>query len=346
MFLGRSLTIKYAVIVNSLWMIWAQFIACVVLIGIAGVRLSRYGDAIAALTGLSRNWVGLILVATVTSLPELVTGLSSVTVAAAPDIAVGDVLGSCVFNLAILALIDLLYRKQPMYSVASRSHIMTAGFGVVMLAAAALALLLNSLGAMPSIGHVSMASLLLVALYLMAMRALFLTEQRTAAPPETKPQRITLKHALMGYSVASVVIVGAGVWLPLVGVGLAQAMGWSHSFVGTLFVAFATSVPELATTWGAVRIGSIDMALGNLLGSNLFDVLILAIDDIAYLPGPLYADVSLMHAVSALSACAMSGAVIVALAYRPVSRIWHTASWASIALLALYCLNALLQYWR
>lgn len=75
------------------------------------MRLSRYGDAIATLTGLSRNWVGLILLATVTSLPELVTGLSAVTVAAAPDIAVGDALGSCVFNLAILAMIDVSYRQ-------------------------------------------------------------------------------------------------------------------------------------------------------------------------------------------------------------------------------------------
>ena len=136
---------------------------------------------------------------------------------------------------------------------------------------------------------------------------------------------MTLKAALMGYGVASAVIVGAGIWLPLIGVELARLMGWSNSFVGTLFVAFATSVPELATTWGAIRIGAIDMAIGNLLGSNLFDVLILAIDDFAYLQGPIYAHVSPVHAVSAISACLMSGAVIVALVYRPVSRVWHIA---------------------
>lgn len=325
-------------------MIWAQFFGCVALIGIAGVRLSRYGDAIAALTGLSRSWVGLMLVATVTSLPELVTGLASVTVAAAPDIAAGDVLGSCVFNLAILAVVDLLYRKQPLYAVASAGHVMSAAFGVVLLATAALALSLSSRNAMPAFGHVSLASPLIVALYLVAMRALYLTEQRTEALRAASPPAMSLKRALMGYGVSSAVIVGAGIWLPLIGVALAQAMGWSHSFVGTLFVALATSVPELATTWGAVRIGAIDMAFGGLLGSNLFDVLILAIDDVAYLAGPLYAGVSPMHAISALSACIMNGAVIVALVYRPVSRVWHTASWASIALLALYLVNAGLQY--
>jgi cation:H+ antiporter len=73
-------------------------------------------------------------------------------------------------------------------------------------------------------------------------------------------------------------------------------------------------------------------------------VLIPAIDDFAYLAGPIYEHIAPVNAVSALTACLMSGAVIVALAYRPVSRVWHTASWASLSLLALYLLNAAVQF--
>lgn len=329
---------------NPQVLIWMQFGVCVVLIGLAGVRLIRYGDAIAALTGLSRSWIGLILVATVTSLPELVTGLSAVTIASAPDIAVGDALGSCVFNLAILALVDVFYRKEAVYAVASHGHLLAAGFGVILLAAAALVLLLTAQGILPSIGHISWGSLAILTLYALAMRAMYLAEQRRQDPGKAALSSMSLKTALTGYALASMVIVGSGIWLPLIGVELARLMGWSDSFVGTLFVALATSAPELATTWGAVRIGAIDMAIGNLLGSNLFDVLILAVDDVAYRPGALYAQVSPMHAISALSACLMSGAVVVALAYRPLSRVWRIGSWASIALLALYVLNAMFQY--
>lgn len=329
---------------NHLTQIWLQFALCVTLIGVAGVRLSRYADTIAALTGLSRNWVGLLLLATVTSLPELATGLSAVTVADAPDIAVGDALGSCVFNLAILALVDVFYRRGAVYSLAGSGHVLSAGFGVILLSVTGLAVLLTAQGAMPSIGHVSFASVLIVALYLAAMRTLYLSEQRTTGAAVVEQPHMTLKTALIGYSAASSVVVGAGIWLPIVSVELARLMGWSHSFVGTLFVAFATSVPELATTWGAVRMGAIDMAFGNLLGSNLFDVLILAIDDFAYRAGPIYQHVSPAHAVSAISAALMSGVVIVALACRPLSRVWHVASWASLALLALYLLNAAIQY--
>lgn len=327
--------------------VWLQFAFCVVVIGFAGVRLIRYGDAIAAWTGLSRSWVGVILVGTVTSLPELVTGLSAVTVAQSPNMAAGDVLGSCVFNLAILALVDVVYRRGSVYAVASGGHILSAGFGAILLAMAALVMLASTLGFLPSVGHVSWGSLVLLALYALAMRTLYLAEQRDR--PAAEAQRpavslISLKVALTGYALAAMVIVGSGIWLPLIGVELAGIMGWSDSFVGTLFVALATSVPELATTWGAVRIGAIDLAVGNLLGSNLFDILILAIDDIAFRPGVLYLRVAPIHVLSALCACVMSGAVVVALAYRPVSRVLHLGSWASIALLGLYLLNALLQF--
>jgi len=332
---------------NSIVLVWLQFALCAGLIGFAGVRLSRYGDAIAAHTGLSRNWVGMILLATVTSLPELVTGLSAVTLAAAPDIAAGDALGSCVFNLSILALIDILYRRYSLYEQVSPGHVVSAGFGVILLAGAALAVLLGGRGMMPVVGHISLASILLLGVYLVAMRTSYVIEQRHPLRNEAAERPDTeLKTALMGYGMASMVIVGTGIWLPIIGVELARLMGWHHSFVGTLFIAVATSVPELATTWGAMRIGALDMAVGNLLGSNLFDVLILALDDVAYVKGPIYAQVSPVHAATAITACLMSAIVIVSLASRPTRRVARVASWSSLALLALYLLNTAIQYWH
>lgn len=331
---------------SSSLLVWIEFGACMVLIGLAGSRLIRYGDAIAELTGLSRSWVGLILVATVTSLPELVTGLSAVTLAKAPDIAIGDALGSCVFNLTILAFIDLYYRKGSIYAIASHGLVLSASLGVVLLTATAFILTLSSQKNLPSLGHISLGSVMLMGIYIFAMRLIYLNEERHHQPTIANTSTLSLQSALMGYAMAAVVIVGAGIWLPLLGVELASIMGWSNSFVGTLFVAMATSVPELATTMAALRIGAVDLAIGNLLGSNLFDVLILAFDDLAYLVGPLYDHVSPLHTVSALTAATMSGAVVVALTFRPMSRVLHIGSWASFVLLALYLLNAFVQFWH
>ena len=188
--------------------IWLQFALCVTLIGLAGARLIRYGDAIASWTGMSRSWIGLILVASVTSLPELVTGLSAVTIARAPDLAAGDVLGSCVFNLAILAAVDIGYRKAALYGVVSHSHLLSAGFGVVMLAATAWLLLLDQQGLLPALGHVSLGSPLLLALYLLALRAIYLSEKRQPAAAESEPALMSLRAALTGYALAAMG------WLP------------------------------------------------------------------------------------------------------------------------------------
>lgn len=329
---------------NQTLLAWSQFALCVSVVGLAGFRLVRYADAIAALTGLSRNWIGMILIATVTSLPELVTGFSAVMLAGAPDIAVGDVLGSCVFNLAILALVDLLHRGGSIYSRAGPAHVLSAAFAVILLCAVGLAVLLSPSGAIPAIGHVSASSILLLMLYLVAMRTIYRLEQRETTAPVQEHPAMTIRHALTGYVAAASVIVAAGIWLPFVGVELARAMEWSNSFVGTLFIAFATSVPELATTLGALRIGAIDMALGNLLGSNLFDVLILVLDDLAYLPGSIYRNVAQVHAATAITAAMMNGAVIVALVYCPATRVLRSISWASISLVVLYLVNAALQF--
>ena len=112
-------------------------------------------------------------------------------------------------------------------------------------------------------------------------------------------------------------MVAAGIWLPFVGADLADAMGWRKTFVGSLFVAGATSLPELVVTVAAIRIGALNMAIANLLGSNLFDMVALAIDDLVYAKGPILWAVSPAHAFSAASAVVMTGSSIVSLLYRP-----------------------------
>ena len=101
-----------------------------------------------------------------------------------------------------------------------------------------------------------------------------------------------------------------------------------------------TSLPELVVTLSALRLGAVDMAIANLLGSNLFNVLILAIDDVFYVRGPILGAVSPVHAVSAMSAILMSGVVVIALLTKPSGRVLRLASWASMALGVVFVLNA------
>ena len=333
---------------NNVAVVWLELSVCAILIAVAGTTLSRYADVIADKTGLSGNWIGLILLATVTSLPELATGISSVTIADAPNIAIGDVLGSCVFNLVILVVLDFLHRGESVYRRANQGHILSAGFGIVLIGFAGLNLLLGDKAAALAIGHIGASTPIIVILYVIAMRSVFIYERAQMREfAETIADRypqLTLRRAVIRYTAAAVVIVAAGIWLPFIGAQLASVMGWHKTFVGTLFIAAATSLPELAVTVAALRIGALEMAIGNLLGSNLFNIVILALDDLFFLKGPLLARVSSLHAMSALSAVVMTGIVIVGLVYRPRTRVFGAVGWISLGLLTVYLLNSFVFY--
>ena len=139
-------------------------------------------------------------------------------------------------------------------------------------------------------------------------------------------------------------VVLAGIRLPVTAEHLAEAMGWHRSFVGTVFVALATSLPEVAVTLSALRIGALDMAISDLLGSNLFDLVIIAVDDLAYTKGPLLANVSSVHLVTIQSAIMMTGIAIVGLLYRPQTRLFKTVGWVSLFMFAIYILNLSVLY--
>lgn len=329
---------------SELWLIWLKLALCGALIAMAGTQLTRYADVIADKTGLSGAWIGLVLLGFVTSLPELVTGISAVTLANAPGIAIGDVLGSLVFNLLILMLIDVLWRKEPLYRTAAQSHVLAAAWGIVLIGIVALSLALAQTPVRVGFWHVGLSSPLLVLGYLMAVRSIFIHE-RAHLPtlPRDAVDRypgITLRQAAARYAAAAVVVVGASIWLPFVGTELAARMAWQSTFVGTLFVATATSLPELVVTISALRMGALDMAVANLLGSNLFDIAIIAFDDLFYRSGPILSAVSSLHISTAVAAMTMSAVVIVALRVNAARRLLGFAGGASLALLVLYLFNA------
>jgi len=327
---------------------WLQFVACITLIGFAGVKLSRYGDVLAEKTGMGGTWIGLVLMASVTSLPELITGVSAVALAHVPNIAVGNVLGACVMNLLMIVVLDFLHRGESVYTRASHGHILAAGFGVVLLAFVGFNLLLGAKSDALALGHVGLYTPVILLLYLISVRTLFryerqqqdeYVEERAARYPE-----LTLRQAAVRYALAAAMVILAALWLPFVGERLAEVMGWHKTFVGTIFVALATTTPELVVTVAALRIGALNMAIANLFGSNLFNLSLLAVDDLLFLPGPLLSHVNPVHAVSAFSAIAMTGAAIVGLFYRPQGRLFRTVGWASMFLFSVYLMNTYVLY--
>lgn len=325
------------------------YLALAFLIFFSGKRLSRYGDLIAEHLGLGKAWIGLILMASVTSLPELSVGISSVSIVGSADLAVGDVMGSCVFNLFILSLLDALVPGEPLFFKVSTSHVLAAALSIILIAMVGLGLYLPSSFVITS--WLGISSIAFIVVYFISMRLLFFYEKKQALIQTSTANNvirstpgITLKKAVLLYVVNAIVVIGAALYLPRIAQVIAIEFALGESFVGTLFLAASTSLPELAVSVSAVRLGSVELAVGNLLGSNLFNILILSIDDLFYKQGYLLKDASDNHLVSGFSVIIMTSIVIAGLTYRRPKKSFLLA-WDTLLIGVMYIFNLLLLYY-
>ena len=321
------------------------FAACAFVIILSGAKLSFYGDKIGELTNMGKAWVGLILMASVTSLPELITGVSSVVLVDAPDLAAGDIFGSCVFNLLILSVLDARI-KQPLFSIVKSSHIVAAIFGIILLTVAGMAIFLAN--EIPVVLWISSFTFLLFGIYLIAVWGIFKYEQADLAGSaiekiaHTTGHAADLKKAITGYTLHACIVIGAAIFLPYFGERIAAHTGLGNSFFGTLFIAAATSLPELVVSLAALRMGSIDMAVGNLLGSNVFNMFILGLDDVFYTKGSLFSNISPSHLLSVFITIIMTAVVGLGLLFKPKKKYVWLFSLDTFVIIVLY--TALMIY--
>lgn len=273
-----------------------------ILVGVAvfaiASRLAGHANAIADATGLGRLWIGTVLLAASTSLPELTVDVNAALLDAA-DIGVGDLMGSTLANMLVLALLDLSRGRRPIFDQASPDHVLVGTLAVVLTAMAGAAIASGGWG---RIGHVGTETLLIVAVYLLGMKAVYRHTQPIAAADRqalTDANRTLLRRGLVGLAIGAAGLMITAPLLVLSAEAVAVESGLSETFVGTLLVGFTTSFPEIAATAAAVRLGALDLAVGNIFGSNVFNMCVLLAMDLAYVRGPVLAHVSQQHLLSA-----------------------------------------------
>jgi cation:H+ antiporter len=314
--------------VNESLIFWlALFVVMSACIVAAGVLLARSGDRIADRTGLGGLLIGMVLVAAATSLPEIAVAISAV-LEGSPDLAIGNLLGSNMANMALLAIVDLAFRGR-VWHQASPGHARTAAVAIALTAIAVLAiqrpfgLVIGWVGIESIIIFVGFVSLIAwtrssptpaVSAGATSHEEELLAEADLEAstpegeglpadslPAETSTFR-SIRRELVAFGVAALIILLAAPVLVVSAEGIATESGLGETFVGASFLAFSTSLPELSTAVAAVRIGAIELAVGSLLGSNAFNMAIILLVDLFYLEGPVLADVSSLQAFVGLGA--------------------------------------------
>lgn len=267
----------------STWALFVEFALAAAVVIVAGSKLTRMADQLADRLNIASGWIGLILLATVTSLPELITG-GTATAIGNVDLALGGILGSCCFNITLIFLLNLLWRGGSVLSGVGAGHSLTSSFGLLLIGEALLGIvLLDKFAASREFAQiVELCWVALIAVtYLGCMKLVYRFERDQRLSEEVAGERPQVESAVwVKLAALATILVAASWWLALIGDVLSthkiEMIGrpLGATFVGACFLALATSLPEIATSVAAVRLGNLDLALGNIFGSNMFNIFV------------------------------------------------------------------------
>ena len=331
-------------------MLWIQLAIAAGIILVTATQLTKSADVIAFKTGLGRSFVGVILLATATSLPELGTGISSVRLVggeSGANLAAGDAFGSNIFNLMIIGVLDLIWRKGSILRELNASPSIVGLLGILVIGFAAVSIMVHSQVDFMTSLPISPMSIVLALVFIVALFAVYREEQvsdHTDDNVDYSDKKLGMAFTI--YGVSAFIVVVTAIWLAQTGESLAEAMHWDRSFVGTQFLALSTSLPELAASIAALRIMAPELAITNVLGSNLFNMgFVLFLDDVAYVEGPIWAILSPVHMATALMAILMTVVVLVPVMGKSRLSFGRTVSMESGLLIGLYVVTSFLIFY-
>ena len=277
------------------------FLVAAAAVVFSGIKLSQYGDIVAEISGLGHSFVGIVLISFFTSLPELISTIGAITVVDSPNLAFGNVYGSNIFNMFVIFVLDAVFRKTDLYIRVSRSNVVAGLYAVIIMLITILALTMD----FPVILWINVISLVIFGTFLYSN---YITYRSSDGSEEHESSGENYDHverkSVFGlFFFFAFVIVVSGLVMSKSADSIAVSSGLGQSFVGSFMLAVVTSLPEMAACFAALRIGAVNMAFGNLMGSNVFNMVILPFADLLYVKGDIYRHAEHVHIVSAFTAC-------------------------------------------
>ena len=266
-------------------MIYLEYVILAALVVFLSVRLSYYVDCLDKKTNLSGAFIGGVMLAAVTSLPELFTSLTAVLALDQPDLVQGNVLGSNIFNLCVIGGLMLFTSKRYQKSVIAKSHSTTLWYGLAMYLCVLFAIF-HPIEVGFGFLKLNLMSIFIVAIYLINVK--FMKHDESAENDDDIDISLTVKQIMTRFILYSIALVIVSILLTLVTDKIATALNLGATIAGAIFLGIATSLPELSASINLVRIGNFNASFGNIVGSNLFNFIILCFADVLYVKGGIY----------------------------------------------------------
>ncbi|YBW40154.1 sodium:calcium antiporter [Nitrobacter sp. TKz-YC01] len=289
----------------------------------AGTRITCYVDAIARRTHIGEAFAGMLLLGGVTSLPEVATAGAAAANGNAL-LTVNDLLGSASMNLVLLAIGDLLYGKNALTCVAGRPQTLMQGtLGMILLAAVGFAITVTDI-VIPVVGT-GVTTVILAAACVQALRISRRFERNTTwqviDPPDVEAAEsvdVELSNGRLALltTAAAMAILSGGATLAMTGDAIADKTGLGSSIIGFTLIAFSTSLPELSSVLKALKMRRYQLAIGDIFGTNLFNILILFLGDLLYREGALLNQAGSFEIAACCLAAVLTGIFLVGLLER------------------------------
>lgn len=290
-------------------MIYVLYLVVAALVTFMSIKASEYVDMLDKTTSLSGAFLGGILLSAVTSLPELFTSISSTLMLDQPGLCIGNILGSNLFNYAMLSFFILTAVAKFAKCDLSKIHFVVA----VSVVAMGLLIVCNKYGFLAfDIGNVSVTSVLIILLYILTVWIMYKKGGTSESEDDGEPVTLSRKQILTRFTLVSVGIVVFSVILTYITDELSVRLNLGKTVAGALFLGVATSLPETASTFTLFKIKNYDIAVGNIVGSCLFNFTILSVADFFYRGGGIYtiADPSTMNLIIFASVASVLAAVL------------------------------------
>jgi cation:H+ antiporter len=306
-------------------MVWLKFLISIGIIFYCGTKLSYYGDVFSKKTGLGGGFIGVILLGAITSLPELITTISSVSLVKNVNLAWGNILGSNLLNLSILGFADIFIKNSSKLRIFDKGNILTANFSIIITAIALIGILTGKDFIL--FNHLSIYTVIILIVYFSGSYILYRNAKKEQLNNiEVKKDEdfynISNGKLFLIFLINALLIIVAGINVTYACNDIAKITGLGSTFVGTLFLAVTTSLPEIVVSVSSIKLGAISMAGGNILGSNFFNISILGFSDLFYTKGTgsLYLDAAKINALTGIMFIIITNIIIAGMIYRSEKR--------------------------
>lgn len=246
----------------------------VVVIVVLSIKLGKYVDIMDAKSNISGAFIGGVMLAAVTSLPELFTSLSAVWIVKENSMIIGNILGSDLINLAFFGVILLIFWKGLKKTEFNKYYFVSLGVCCGMYALVSLGLYLAKYMQFTWFSVVSPAILVLYILFINKM------PKTSEADDEKEDEGISLRQAVTRFIICAVVLIAASIAMTYLTDMVADKLNLGKTFAGALFLGVATSLPELISSITLCYRGNYNAAAGNIIGSNVFNFAILFVADV------------------------------------------------------------------